>query len=120
MATCFDIRFPDHFIKLAQRDASIVLVPTSWADGPGKRDQWRVLTRARALDAGVFIIAVDQPRPGGEAMAGRKSGPTGIGHSVVVAPDGRVVAESGWEPELLIVDIDPTEAATRRKNLPLF
>ena len=119
VATCFDIRFPEQFQQLAQRGATVVVVPTSWADGPGKVEQWRILTAARALDAGVFIAAAGQARPDFEAKAGQPSGPTGAGHSAVVGPTGKRLAEAGYGPETLIVDIDPSAAAAARKELPL-
>ena len=119
VATCFDIRFPEQFQALAQRGAKVVVVPTSWADGPGKVEQWRILTTARALDAGVFIAAADQARPDFETKAGEPSGPTGAGHSVVVDPLGTRLAEAGYGPETLVVEIDPSDADEARKQLPL-
>ncbi|GAA1166117.1 carbon-nitrogen hydrolase family protein [Corynebacterium glaucum] len=119
MAICFDIRFPEQFKELARRGAEVIVVPTSWADGPGKLEQWRALNAARALDAGVFIAATGQARPDWEERAGEESGPTGIGHSVVVNPQGVRIAEAGYAPETLIVDIDLSEVAAARKALPV-
>ena len=119
VATCFDIRFPEQFQALADRGAQVVVVPTSWADGPGKVEQWRTLTAARALDAGVFIAAAGQSRPDFEVKAGEPSGPTGAGHSAVVDPAGVRIDEASYGPETLIVDIDPAEADTQRTTLPL-
>lgn len=120
VATCFDIRFPEQFKQLAREGAQVILVPTSWADGEGKLEQWNTLARARALDAGVFIIAADQARPGGVAEAGKSSGPTGIGHSIAVAPDGTVIAQAGYEPEVFVVDVDPEQSLKQRAALPLL
>ena len=119
VATCFDIRFPEQFQALAQRGAKVVVVPTSWADGPGKVEQWRILTVARALDAGVFVAAAGQARPDFETKAGEPSGPTGAGHSVVVGPTGQRLAEAGYGPETLVVEIDSADATEARKELPL-
>lgn len=119
VATCFDIRFPEQFQQLAARGAQVIVVPTSWADGPGKVEQWRILTVARALDAGVFIAAADQARPDFDTKAGELSGPTGAGYSVVVSPTGERLAEAGYGPETLIVDIDPEETVEARRQLPL-
>ena len=119
VAICFDIRFPEQFKALARRGAQVVVVPTSWADGPGKLEQWRVLTAARALDAGLFIAAAGQARPDWGDNAGQASGPTGIGHSVVVNPQGVRVAEAGYAPEVLVVDIDIDEVTAAREALPL-
>lgn len=119
VATCFDIRFPEQFQQLAERGARVIVVPTSWADGDGKVEQWRVLTAARALDTGVFIAAAGQARPDYETKAGEPSGPTGAGHSVVVGPTGRRLAEAGHGPETLVVDIDPEDTAEAQRQLPL-
>ena len=119
VATCFDIRFPEQFQQLAARGAQVVVVPTSWADGDSKVDQWRTLTAARALDAGVFIAAAGQARTHHEVEAGQPSGPTGVGHSAVVSPTGVRLAEAGYGPETLVVEIDPSDAAAARKELPL-
>ncbi|WP_165165028.1 carbon-nitrogen hydrolase family protein [Corynebacterium qintianiae] len=120
VATCFDIRFPEQFKNLARLGADVIVVPTSWADGKNKLEQWRALTVARALDAGVFIAAADQARPGGEACGGQESGPTGIGHSVVVAPSGERLVEGGYGPGILYADIDVSEVAKTRANLSLL
>ena len=117
VATCFDIRYPEQFKALARLGADLIVVPTSWADGEHKLQQWRTLTVARALDAGVFIVAADQARPGGRAHGGQASGPTGIGHSVVVAPSGERVVEAGYDPEILYADIDIADVAAARANL---
>ena len=82
-------------------------------------DQWRTLTAARALDAGVFIAAAGQARTHHEVEAGQPSGPTGVGHSAVVSPTGVRLAEAGYGPETLVVEIDPSDAAAARKELPL-
>ena len=119
VATCFDIRFPEQFQQLAERGARVIVVPTSWADGDGKVEQWRVLTAARALDTGVFIAAAGQARPDYETKAGEPSGPTGAGHSVVVGPTGLRLAEAGYGPETLVVDIDPEDTAEAQRQLPL-
>lgn len=119
VAICFDIRFPEQFKELAKRGAEVIVVPTSWADGPGKLEQWRLLAAARALDTGAFIAACGQARPDHEHKAGEESGPTGIGHSVVAAPDGTRAAEAGYGPETLIVDIDVAEVEKQWRTLPL-
>lgn len=119
VATCFDIRFPDQFQELAWRGARVVVVPTSWADGPNKLDQWRALATARALDTGMIIAAAGQARPDWEDKAGEPSGPTGLGHSIVVAPDGRTLAEAGYGEEIIVLDIDVDKVAEEQRKLPV-
>ena len=120
VATCYDIRFPEQFKELARQGAQLIVVPTSWADGPGKLEQWRLLSAARALDSTTYILAAGQARPGGEAKAGQASGPTGIGHSVLVAPDGTRLAEAGYEQETLYGEVDPDTVAKVRQSLPVL
>ena len=50
LTTCYDIRFPELYVELAQRGAQLITVHASWGSGPGKLDQWTLLARARALD----------------------------------------------------------------------
>ena len=119
VATCYDIRFPEQFKELASQGAQLIVVPTSWADGPGKLEQWRLLTAARALDSTSYIVAAGQSRPGGDTEAGNPSGPTGIGHSTIVDPNGVRVAEAGYEDDILYAEIDPNEVAKTRRALPV-
>ncbi|WP_026157218.1 carbon-nitrogen hydrolase family protein [Corynebacterium capitovis] len=120
VATCFDIRYPEQFKDLARRGADVVVVPTSWADGAGKKEQWRALTVARALDAGLFIAAAGQARPGGDTEAGKDSGPTGIGHSVIVGPLGTRIAEGGYGEEIVYASISLDDVRAARRVLPLL
>lgn len=117
---CYDIRFPEQYKDLARAGAEVIVVPTSWADGPGKLEQWRTLVSARALDSVSYIVAAGQARPGGEAKAGQESGPTGIGHSIIAGPDGVILAEAGYTPEIIYAEIDPEAVSKARKALPVL
>ncbi|WP_018019450.1 carbon-nitrogen hydrolase family protein [Corynebacterium ciconiae] len=120
-AICFDVRFPEQFKDLArEKGAEVIAVPTSWQDGEGKRQQWRALTTARALDSTCYILASAQARPGGAAKAGEDDGPTGIGHSRVVGPAGQVLAEAGYEPEILYVELDREQLDAARTSIPVL
>lgn len=120
VAICYDVRFPEQFKALARQGAEVIVVPTSWADGPGKRDQWRLLSATRALDSTAYVICAGQARPGGNDKAGEASGPTGIGHSVIVSPTAERLAEAGYEEEIIYADIDPELVAKTRKTLPVL
>lgn len=114
-ATCYDLRFADQFIELGRRDARLVVVPASWGAGPGKDEQWNVLTRARAMDAQAYLAACDQAW-----TPPRGSDPLGIGLSRVTDPYGHLVAELDSRPGLLIVDIDLARVADARKRVPIL
>ena len=115
LATCYDVRFPGVFTGLADRGAKVVLLGASWGAGPGKLAQWELLVRARALDSTCWVVACGQADPGVPSTA-----PTGIGHSLVAAPDGSVLAAAGAEPELLVVDLDLDVVAKVRENIPVL
>ena len=63
VATCYDVRFPELFRALADDGADVVLLPASWGAGEGKREQWEVLVRARALDSGCWVAGLRPGRP---------------------------------------------------------
>lgn len=115
LATCYDVRFPGVFTGLADRGASVVLLAASWGAGPGKVEQWELLVRARALDSTCWVVACGQADPGVPSKA-----PTGVGHSLVVAPDGSVLASAGSDPELLVVDLDLDVVARTREIIPVL
>jgi predicted amidohydrolase len=115
LALCYDVRFPGVFTGLADRGASVILLGASWGAGPGKRDQWELLVRARALDSTCWVVACGQADPGVPSAA-----PTGIGHSLVAAPDGTVLAAAGADPELLVVDLDLELVTATRANIPVL
>ncbi len=121
LATCYDVRFPELFRAHADAGAQLSVVPASWGAGPGKLDHWSLLARARALDATVWVAAVDQAPPDPEADIEERTGaPTGIGHSLLVAPDGSVRQEAGTAPELLVADVDVDEVERVRRAVAVL
>ncbi|MFE0025154.1 carbon-nitrogen hydrolase family protein [Amycolatopsis sp. NPDC059021] len=114
VATCYDIRFPELFRALADDGADIVVVPTSWGAGEGKRDQWEVLVRARALDSGCWVLGCGQADPAASGLDVNPKAPTGIGYSTVSDGFGRVHTQLGAVPETVVVDLDPAVAAKAR------
>jgi deaminated glutathione amidase len=119
-ATCYDVRFPGLFQKLADEGAQVIIVPASWGAGPGKREQWELLVRARALDSTTWIVACGQADPASIGRAPSGNAPTGIGYSTVVSPLGEIRGQLGPEPGLLTADIDPTEVEAARKAVPVL
>lgn len=117
LTTCYDIRFPELYVALAQRGAQLITVHASWGSGPGKLEQWTLLARARALDTTGFVAAVDQAYPGEEIA---KSGPTGVGGSLVASPTGEVLTTAGADPQLLLADIDLDAASGARDAIAVL
>ena len=119
LATCYDLRFPGLFQELASSGAAVVVVPASWGAGPGKREQWDLLVRARALDSTAFVAACDQADP---VTVGRERGkaPTGIGASAVAGPLGTLQEQLGAEPGLLVADLELDEVERARAAVPVL
>lgn len=118
--TCYDVRFPGLYTVLADAGAQLVCVCASWGAGPGKVEQWRLLTRARALDATVFVAACGQADPAttGERVIG--TAPRGVGFSALVSPGGEVLAELGPAPQLLVTDVDLGGLESARAAIPVL
>lgn len=117
LTTCYDIRFPELHLELAERGAKLLTVHASWGSGPGKLEQWTLLAQARALDTSCVVAAVDQPYPGDELAT---MGPTGSGGSLVASPTGEIVAQAGLDPELLVTDVDLGAVERARETIAVL
>jgi deaminated glutathione amidase len=110
LTICYDLRFPALYRALAEAGASFLTIPSAFTRQTGEA-HWHVLTRARAIETGSFVFAAAQ---GGQHENGRET----YGHSVVVDPWGRVLAEGDTEPGVIFADVDPAEVAAARARLP--
>ncbi|WP_299573430.1 carbon-nitrogen hydrolase family protein [uncultured Williamsia sp.] len=119
LATCYDIRFPALFTRLAHDGARVVVVPTSWGSGPGKVEQWQVLTRARALDSSTVVVGVGQPLPTDPAVAD-STAPTGVGHSTIADPYGRVLVEYDDAEQIAVHELDLEPVHTARRDIAVL
>lgn len=119
LATCYDVRFPGLFQHLAADGAQLIVLPASWGDGPGKREQWDLLVRARALDSTAYVAACDQADP---RSVGRDPGsaPAGIGASLVAGPLGQVLTQLERAPGLALAEVDESEVKAARKVIPVL
>jgi predicted amidohydrolase len=110
MTTCYDLRFPELYRLLLDAGAQLIVVPTGW---PAARlEHWLLLTRARAVENQVFLVGCNQ--------VGVQEGVELAGHSVVIDPWGRVIAEAGVDEEVLTVDIDVALVAKTREEFPVL
>ncbi|MDO4632037.1 MAG: carbon-nitrogen hydrolase family protein [Corynebacterium sp.] len=114
LATCYDLRFPEQFRQLARRGAEVILVPISWAGGPGKLQQRQLLIQARALDSTSWLVAADQTH------YENTTAPRGVGHSAFVRPDGSIAMEAGEDTEVLLFDTDPHLVHHMRTQIPVL
>src|SRR5690606_36617814 len=115
LATCYDIRFPELFQAHGEAGAAAVVVPASWGAGEGKREQWELLVRARALDSGCWILACGQADSTASGIETKPGVPTGMGYSTVADPFGNVHDQLGAGPGMLKIDIDPKRAEESRQ-----
>ncbi|WP_137145803.1 carbon-nitrogen hydrolase family protein [Mycolicibacterium sp. CR10] len=117
LTLCYDIRFPELYIELAERGAELITAHASWGTGPGKLDQWTLLARARAIDTTTVVAAVGQAYPGDEIAA---LGPTGVGGSLLASALGEVLDSAGDEPQLLVCDVDLDAARKARETVAVM
>jgi predicted amidohydrolase len=111
LAICYDIRFPHLFRDLALLGADIVTAPAAFTRQTGEA-HWHVLQRARAIENGAFVISAAQ---GGTHEDGRET----YGHSIIVDPWGRIVAEAdGIEPCVVFANINIDEVKAARGKIP--
>ncbi|MEQ8295855.1 MAG: carbon-nitrogen hydrolase family protein [Nitratireductor sp.] len=111
LAICYDLRFPQLFRAQALAGAAVLSAPAAFTRQTGQA-HWHVLTRARAIENGAWLIAAAQ---GGLHEDGRET----FGHSVIVDPWGVVVAEiAGDEPGIALAEIDPRASAAARAKIP--
>ncbi len=111
LAICYDVRFPQLFRAQALAGAQVLTAPAAFTRQTGEA-HWHVLMRARAIENGAWMIAAAQ---GGVHEDGRET----FGHSIIVDPWGRVVADAGdAEPGIIYAEIDPAASAAARAKIP--
>lgn len=110
-AICYDLRFPQLFRAEALAGAQVLTVPAAFTRQTGEA-HWHVLLRARAIENGAFVVAAAQ---GGQHEDGRET----FGHSLIVDPWGRVLAEADHDrPGVVMAEIDPSQSAAARGKIP--
>ena len=110
-AVCYDLRFPQLFRAEAMAGAEVLTVPAAFTRQTGEA-HWHVLLRARAIENGAYVIAAAQ---GGLHEDGRET----YGHSLIVDPWGRIIAEASHnEPGVIVADIDPSQSLVARRKIP--
>jgi len=110
LSICYDLRFAALYRALAIAGAEIIAVPAAFTKQTGEA-HWSVLLRARAIETGTFVLAAAQ---GGTHENGRRT----YGHSMVVSPWGKVLAEAGEDPCVILADIDVSESEAARARIP--
>ncbi|MCI8967988.1 MAG: carbon-nitrogen family hydrolase [Lachnospiraceae bacterium] len=101
---CYDLRFPEVFQAVSGR-AHVIIVPANW---PAKRrDHWRTLLRARAIENQVYILAVN--------CVGEIGGISYTGDSCVIGPDGDARAELSGTEGMIVWELSDDVERLRRE-----
>jgi predicted amidohydrolase len=111
LSICYDLRFAGLYAALTNEGATILTIPAAFTVPTGEA-HWHVLMRARAIEAGAFVVAA--------AQVGRhEDGRVTYGHSLVVDPWGKVLLDMGGEgPGLGFAEIDQGAVEEVRRRLP--
>jgi predicted amidohydrolase len=110
LSICYDLRFPELYRHLALAGAEVLFVPSAFTAYTG-RAHWTALLRARAIENLAYVVA---PAQWGLHHPGRRS----YGHTCVIDPWGRVLAERARGAGVVLARIDLTRVARIRRELP--
>lgn len=110
LSICYDMRFPDLYRALTDAGATVLLAPAAFTVPTGQA-HWHILLRARAIEAGCFVIAAAQV---GDHADGRQT----YGHSLVVDPWGEPVLDMKGKAGLALADLDMARVEDVRNRVP--
>ena len=112
VAICYDMRFPELIRKMTLAGAEIIVVPAAFnmVTGPA---HWHLIARTRAVDNQVFFIVSSPARYDNDIYEA-------YGHSMIVNPWGKIIADAGIKENILIKKIDLEMVAKIREQLPLL
>lgn len=106
---CYDLRFPEPF-RLAASETDAFALVANWPDA--RREHWRTLLRARAIENLAYVVAVNRVGEGGKLRY--------AGDSAAISPWGEVLVEAGPEEEVLICDADASVVHAARERFPFL
>ena len=110
LSICYDVRFPALYRRLAEAGAQVIFVPSAFTKQTGKA-HWHILLRARAIETGCFIVAPAQ-------IGAHENGRETYGHSLIIDPWGRVLAEASVDDEVIIAEMDMALVDRARRQIP--
>ena len=110
LATCYDLRFPELFRRMVEKEAEIFLVCSAW---PYPRlEHWIMLNRVRALENQCFLVSANS--------VGLDMGAKFVGHSMIVNPWGVILASGGDDEVILRSELDLNEVNEARERFPVL
>ena len=113
LSICYDVRFPNLYRQLALKGAEILSVPSAFTRPTGEA-HWHTLLKARAIENGAYVTA---PAQCGVHPGGRET----YGHSLIIDPWGKVLAEATSDmPQVIVASIDSARVKTVRAQIPVL
>lgn len=113
LAVCYDIRFGDMFRALRLAGADYIALPSAFTKVTGEA-HWQVLLQARAIETQCYLLGAGQ---WGQHNQGSRET---WGHSMIVDPWGRVIAEQATECGWVQAKVDLTELRRIRQQMPVI
>ncbi len=114
LSICYDLRFPELYRKISQKGCRLLFVPSNFTKKTGEA-HWHSLLRARAIENQAFVLAP------GQCGVHPESGIRSYGHSMILDPWGKVLAEAdGSSSGLISADLDLHEQEALRRNFPVL
>jgi N-carbamoylputrescine amidase len=122
---CWDQWYPEAARITSLLGADVLVYPTAIGWHPSEKAQfgadqvaaWQTAQRAHAIANGVYVAAANrvghEPEPGTDGLEF-------FGHSFVSDPFGRVIAEAGTEPAVLVASCDTAVIEDTRRNWPFL
>lgn len=111
LSICYDLRFPELYRELRARGAQLLTVPSAFTQVTGAA-HWEVLLRARAIENQCYVLAANQ---GGQHNDTRET----FGHSMIIDPWGRIVAQLEKGEGFAVADIDLKALESLRQKMPV-
>jgi nitrilase len=113
MSICYDLRFPELYLRYALLGADILCVPSAFTKKTGEA-HWEVLLRSRAIENLCYVLAPNQIGEGGQGIQH-------YGHSMIIDPWGKILAQgSAQKEEIITADIDSRVIKDARRKLPML
>ena len=107
---CYDLRFPNHYRQLMKKGADLLTVPSAFTKNTGER-HWHILLRSRAIENFCYVLA---PAQTGKHFNGRET----YGHSLIISPDGKILAEKENGIGFIVSEIDTEKVKKIRSEIP--
>ncbi|MDO4179518.1 MAG: carbon-nitrogen hydrolase family protein [Phascolarctobacterium sp.] len=110
MQICYEIGFPDISRIMVLNGANVIIYPAAF--GRARYYVWDIQSKARALENGIYVIAVNR--------AGIDDDTVFLGgHSRIIAPNGEVLCEAGRDENIaLVAEIDIDKCLEARRTVP--